>query len=160
MILSLDTNVVIELLRGTNPHYRVRLDEAQAAGDRAVISSIVLNELAFGALRSARPELHLQRLDTLVAAIETESWTAEDALAAARVRMELEREGRGIGAFDTLIAGQAFNRGWTVVTANVSEFLRVKGLRLVDWSKPEGAQEYSAEALARGIEAVRDQDEP
>lgn len=158
MILSLDTNVVIELLRGTAPHYRLRLDEARAVGDRAVISSIVLNELAFGALRSARPEFHLQRINALVSAIEVESWTAEDAMAAARVRMELEREGKGIGAFDTLIAGQAFNRGWTVVTANVWEFLRVKGLRLLDWSSPDGVREYSEEALARQFKSGQDQD--
>lgn len=158
MILSLDTNVVIELLRATTPHYRLRLDEARADGARAIISSIVLNELAFGALRSARPELHLQRIDALVSAIEVEPWTAEDALAAARVRVELEREGKGIGAFDTLIAGQAFNRGWTVVTANVWEFLRVKGLRLLDWSNPEGVREYSDDALARQFKAGQDRD--
>lgn len=158
MILSLDTNVVIELLRGTQPQYRQRLDEARAAGDRAVLSSVVLNELAFGALRSARPELHLQRINTLVSAIDVESWTAEDAMAAARVRMELERDGMGIGAFDTLIAGQALGRGWTVVTAHVSEFVRVAGLRLLDWSDPGGAREYSREALAQRFKAGQDGD--
>ena len=34
---------------------------------------------------------------------------------------------------DTLIAGQALARGWTVVTRNVRHFGRVEGLPLIDW---------------------------
>jgi tRNA(fMet)-specific endonuclease VapC len=35
-----------------------------------------------------------------------------------------------------LIAGQALARQFTLVTANVSEFSRVKGLSWEDWAKP------------------------
>jgi tRNA(fMet)-specific endonuclease VapC len=41
-----------------------------------------------------------------------------------------------IGPYDTLIAGQALARQLTLVTANVSEFSRVKGLSWQDWAKP------------------------
>jgi len=40
------------------------------------------------------------------------------------------------GAYDLLIAGQALARELTLVTANVSEFSRVKGLAWQDWAKP------------------------
>ena len=46
---------------------------------------------------------------------------------------ELRRLGRSIGDIDTLVAGQALARGWTVVTGNVSHFGRVEGLSLIDW---------------------------
>jgi predicted nucleic acid-binding protein len=37
--------------------------------------------------------------------------------------------------YDLLIAGQALRREFTLVTANVTEFARVKGLAWQDWSK-------------------------
>jgi len=49
------------------------------------------------------------------------------------VRAQLERVGRPIGAYDLLIAGQALQRGYTLVTANAREFARVKGLRWENW---------------------------
>ncbi len=41
--------------------------------------------------------------------------------------------GSQIGSYDVLIAGQAKERGLTLVTHNVGEFSRVKGLRIEDW---------------------------
>jgi tRNA(fMet)-specific endonuclease VapC len=43
--------------------------------------------------------------------------------------------GSAIGTYDVLIAGQALNRKLTLVTANVKEFGRVKGLDWEDWGK-------------------------
>jgi len=49
---------------------------------------------------------------------------------------ELEAAGTPIGAFDVLLAGQARRRGATLVTVNVREFGRVKGLMWEDWAAP------------------------
>jgi predicted nucleic acid-binding protein len=51
------------------------------------------------------------------------------------VRANLELMGKPIGAYDILIAGQALRHGLTLVTANASEFSRVKGLDWQDWTK-------------------------
>ena len=59
----------------------------------------------------------------------------EDARIAGSVRAALETSGKPIGAYDVLIAGQALKRQLTLVTANVSEFSRVKGLVWQDWAK-------------------------
>jgi len=59
----------------------------------------------------------------------------EDAPVAGSVRAFLEATGKPIGAYDLLIAGQALQRQLTLVTANVSEFSRVKGLLWQDWAK-------------------------
>jgi tRNA(fMet)-specific endonuclease VapC len=53
---------------------------------------------------------------------------------AAEIRGSLERRGQPIGSYDTLIAGHARSRGIIVVTGNISEFSRVEGLRVEDWS--------------------------
>jgi tRNA(fMet)-specific endonuclease VapC len=60
----------------------------------------------------------------------------EDARAAGEIRAILEAVGKPIGAYDLLIAGQALRRNFTLVTADVAEFKRVKGLAWQDWSKP------------------------
>jgi tRNA(fMet)-specific endonuclease VapC len=141
--LTLDSNVVIEILRGRQPHYRARMDEAMAADIGLHVSSVVLHELAAGALGSRRPAFHLERLDAFIAEVEVDAWTGEDAMAAARVRFDLERSGQGIGTCETLIAGQAVSRGRTVVTNSLREFMRVPQLELLDWSDPAGPHDRS-----------------
>jgi tRNA(fMet)-specific endonuclease VapC len=61
-------------------------------------------------------------------------YSAKDAQAAGEIRAELERRGKRIGEYDTLIAGQAFSRNLTLVTANTGEFARVKSLKVEDWT--------------------------
>lgn len=142
MNLSLDSNVIVDLLRGERPHVRARIGQAQADGDALLVSAIVVQELVMGAHRSARPEHHLRALDALLAALSVEPWTREDAEVSGKLRADCERAGRRMGAFDTLIAGQALARGWTLVTADVGDFERVDGLSILDWSDPTGARAY------------------
>jgi tRNA(fMet)-specific endonuclease VapC len=58
----------------------------------------------------------------------------DDARAAGAIRAELERAGTPIGAYDTLLAGQAIRRGLVLVTANVAEFERVTALQWTNWA--------------------------
>jgi tRNA(fMet)-specific endonuclease VapC len=51
----------------------------------------------------------------------------------AQIRAELERQGMPIGPYDLLIAGQALAHGLILVTNNLGEFQRVKGLTLESW---------------------------
>ena len=124
----LDTNVVIEVLRG-NAAVLARL-RARAPGDVGV-SAIVMHELFYGAFRSARVEANVARVDGLRFAVA--AFEREDARAAGAVRAALAATGAGIGPYDVLIAGQALARGAVLVTHNVWEFGRVEGLRVEDW---------------------------
>jgi tRNA(fMet)-specific endonuclease VapC len=51
----------------------------------------------------------------------------------AGIRARLEAVGKPIGPNDLLIAAHAYAVGATLVTANVSEFQRVQGLRVENW---------------------------
>jgi len=51
----------------------------------------------------------------------------------ARLRLELERKGTPIGANDMLITAHALALDAVLVTDNVREFSRVKGLRMENW---------------------------
>ena len=151
MTAFLDTCIVIDALGGVQRHYRVRLEEAVTEGG-VVISSFVLHELVLGAMISRRPDVELTLIDRFVERAHVEPWTAEDAISAARIRAELRALGTPIGAVDSLIAGQALNRGWNVVTSNIKDFIRIPGLTVVDWSDPAGPRQISQSTAA--VEAI------
>jgi tRNA(fMet)-specific endonuclease VapC len=66
--------------------------------------------------------------------IDVAPFDEEDAAVAGDLRAALETAGTPIGPYDLLIAAQALRGGATPVTANVSEFARVRGLVWQDWT--------------------------
>ena len=139
MIFSLDSNVMIDICNDRDG-VRERFDEAVKDGGKIVASPVASHELLFGCLISRRPEHHLDRAQALLADLMIVDMTHEDALIAARIRQDLRSKGRSIGAYDLLIAGQALNRSWTMVNANLREYTRVENLRVVDWTRPASHQ--------------------
>lgn len=136
MTLSLDTNVIVELVRGRNVVVRSRLATAIEAGETPVASPIVWHELLFGVERHPNPTGQLARLRRAMATVTFLPFDNDDMAICAQVRARLARRGSPIGAYDLLIAGQALAKGWTVVTANTREFDRVEGLNVIDWTAP------------------------
>lgn len=148
MILSLDSNVLVDVMRQTRPHVRRHLQHAVASGATLKVSTVVAHELVLGAYKSGRVGHQLELVGNMLTQMDVEPWSWDDALATGRLRAELEGLGRGVGAYDTMIAGQALARGWTVVTADVVDFSRFVGLPLIDWSDPAGPIDVAA-AMAR-----------
>ncbi len=134
MILSLDTNVMVDLVNGRQPRVRACYDEAVDRGDRLVTCSVAAYELMYGALISLRPEVHEPPVQRFLDTLEIIDWTYADGLVAAQIRRAMRRRGVAIGAHDLMIAGQAMNRGWSVVSANLRDFLRVETLEVFDWT--------------------------
>jgi tRNA(fMet)-specific endonuclease VapC len=133
----LDTNACIGLLNGEPIAVRRRFEKAVREDLQIYVSSIVSFELWYGIAKSARVEMNTQRLELLLSGqIVTLPFENEDSRAAGSIRAALEAAGKPIGSYDYLIAGQALARELTLVTANVSEFSRVKGLSWQDWAKP------------------------
>jgi tRNA(fMet)-specific endonuclease VapC len=62
-----------------------------------------------------------------------EPLSVETGLQAGIIRSELEKLGTSIGHYDYLIAAHALELGATLVTNNIKEFKRVKGLKLENW---------------------------
>ncbi|OFW30269.1 MAG: twitching motility protein PilT [Acidobacteria bacterium RIFCSPLOWO2_02_FULL_65_29] len=131
----LDTNACIALINGTPKEVRRRFARAARRGATLQISSVVAFELWYGVGKSERKDLNTRRLEAFLAGpLERMPFDDEDARQAGAVRAEAERAGKPIGAYDVLIAAQARRRGATLVTANVSEFSRVAGLKWEDWA--------------------------
>jgi len=99
-------------------------------------SSVVMFELWYGVDKSSRPQANSERVAIFLSGpVGILPFDDTDARAAGSIRAALETSGRPIGAYDLLIAGQALSRQLTLVTANVKEFSRVKGLNWEDWAK-------------------------
>jgi tRNA(fMet)-specific endonuclease VapC len=132
----LDTNVCIALINGNPQRVRNRLRRAASDGGAFAVPSVVTFELWYEVAKSARPEANRTRVETFFAGpIEILPFEDEDAQLAGEIRAALEKSGKPIGAYDVLIAGQALQRGATLVTANVTEFARVAGLVWENWAE-------------------------
>jgi tRNA(fMet)-specific endonuclease VapC len=137
-MICLDTNAVITTLNSQTSPVRARIAAAFARGTAVSISSIVLFELRYEAVKSARPDRNVQRIaDFLTGAITVLPFEPADAEEADDIRAVLERAGTPIGPYDLLIAAQARRRDALLVTANAREFVRVPGLTVADWAVPE-----------------------
>jgi tRNA(fMet)-specific endonuclease VapC len=126
----LDTNTLIYYFKGQG---QVAQNLASVSPQTIVISTIVLFELQVGIAKSAAPAKRMQQLQQLLSRVNLIPFDREAALAAARIRAQLEQQGTPIGSLDVLISGTAIALQATLVTHNVREFSRVPGLAIVDW---------------------------
>lgn len=133
MILLLDTNICIHLIRGRLPGVLERF-EGFSVGELG-ISSITIAELYFGVERSSHPERNMRALEQFLLPLEVANFDARAALAYGRIRADLQSRGTPIGPLDTLIAAQAVALNLTLVSNNVGEFSRVPGLEVEDWTR-------------------------
>ena len=133
----LDTNACIALINGKPPSVRAKFKRVIDAGAQVFVSSVALFELWYGVAKSSRREFNKKRLEVFFAGpVHPLSFEDGDAEIAGAIRADLEAMGKPIGAYDLLIAGQAMRNKLTLITANISEFARIKELDWADWGKP------------------------
>jgi tRNA(fMet)-specific endonuclease VapC len=131
----LDTNAVIAVLKNHPPSVRNHMRLAASQGASIAVPAVVLYELWYGVARSERRGENAERLRVFLSGnIDIAPFDDEDAAAAGDLRAALEAAGTPIGPYDLLIAAQALRSRTTLVTANVSEFARVRGLIWQDWT--------------------------
>ena len=126
----LDTNIVSDLVR--SPQGRVFDQIAALGGENMCISIITAAELRYGCAKKGSPRL-LAQIEAILGSIEILPFDVPADTEYAGIRAELEAAGKPIGPNDLLIAAHAFAADVTLVTANVSEFERVRGLRTEHW---------------------------
>ena len=125
----LDTNIVSEMIR--NPAGRAA-QRARAAAESVCVSVIVAAELRYGCARKGSPLL-LRRVEAFLAEVPVLPFDGPADSVYGGIRAELEAAGRPIGSNDLLIAAHACALAATVVTANVGEFRRIRGLNVENW---------------------------
>ena len=118
--------MVAPQIKGRNGHVRA-VGGAQPADS---CSPIPIQRGIKGGYNFARPSTEI----TVLEVVELlDGAVGQDAKAAGHLRATLEAAGTPIGPYDILIAAQALRMRATLVTGNISEFARVRGLVCQDW---------------------------
>jgi tRNA(fMet)-specific endonuclease VapC len=126
----LDTNTLIYYFKGQG---QVTHNLLNTPPQEIIISTIVVFELQVGIAKSTSPTKRIQQLQQLLSQVNQVDFDRDMALAAAKIRAQLEKQGTPIGPMDILIAGTAIALQATLVTHNVGEFSRIPGLSIADW---------------------------
>lgn len=89
--------------------------------------------MEYGVSKSQIPSKNREGLTKFLMPLEVVDFDVADALEYGIIRSDLEQKGQIIGSMDMLIAAQAIAKGLTLVTNNLREFQRVRGLALENW---------------------------
>ena len=135
MTYLLDTNTCIRYINGRSPSVVRRVRVLQQG--EAVLCSVVVAELLAGGRGSQTPEKTLAKQRGFIALFDSLPFDDTCAEEYAVVRADLKAKGTPIGANDLMIAAIALTHDLTLVTHNIEEFGRVKGLKLEDWETDE-----------------------
>ena len=126
----LDTNIAIYVIK-RRPTEALQTFNAHAG--HLCISAITLSELLHGVEKSTQPERNLHQVEDFMSRLEVLPYGLKAAAHYGEIRANLERAGTPIGVNDLHIAGHARSEGLVLVTNNLREFERVKGLRMENW---------------------------
>ncbi len=129
----LDTNICIYVIRNKPSRLIQHLQSLRIAD--VGISSITLSELEYGVAKSQKPPQNKLALAEFLAPIEILPYDDMAAVQYGEIRALLERQGTPIGSLDMLIAAHALSLNSILVTNNESEFRRVPGLIVENWTK-------------------------
>lgn len=126
----LDTNAVVDLLRGSDS---VKIKIKEVGIDRVAIADLTIYELYCGAYFSNNKEANLSMINQLIQniAITPSSYAYEEA---AFQKRSLKKKGELIEDIDILIGSTAIYEGRILVTGNVSHMHRLDGILIEDWS--------------------------
>jgi tRNA(fMet)-specific endonuclease VapC len=128
----LDTNICLYIAKHNSPAVRERF--ARHAAAELAMSVITLGELRFGAEKSQSREKALAAIKQLTALIQLVALPEAAADHYGQIRAQLQRQGQPIGNNDLWLSAHARAEGWTLVTNNEREFLRVEGLQVENWA--------------------------
>ena len=127
----LDTDICAFALRRTS---QLLIDRLKATPlDRQCMSMVTLAELLYGVHLSASKKTNRAAVETLTRHVDVLEWSRAAAEHNAEIRADLKKRGQLIGANDLMIAAHARSLDAVVVTNNVKDFERVKGLAVENW---------------------------
>lgn len=130
MAVLIDTAPLIQLERGSALE---RFEALIGEEDRA-ISVITASELLHGVHRASPEHVARRRafVEHILATIDPLPITPTIARVHAQIWADVEAGGTPVGAHDLWIAATAIAHGLAVMTANVREFSRIRGLTIID----------------------------
>ena len=126
----LDTNIISSLVR--EPYGQVRSRIAHVGADQICMSVIAAAELHYGVAKKGSAELR-ERVAKALTLVPVYPLPPGAGPHYGKLRAELERRGKPVGANDYWIAAHALAEDAVLVSNNLREFERVTGLHLENW---------------------------
>lgn len=133
MRYMLDTNICIYAIKHKPKQVFLKLQEHDPS--EVCVSSVTYAELVHGVEKSQSIEKNRVALALLLSNIEIMDFDSSAAECYGKIRADLEKAGKPIGPLDMMIAGHAKSLGYTVVTNNTKEFIRVNELKIENWAE-------------------------
>ena len=133
MRYMLDTNICIYIIK--NKPESVVKELKRHDPKEICISAITYAELIHGVEKSMAVDKNRLALTLLLSNIEVLDFDINAANNRRKIRTYLEKQGTPIGPLDMMIAAHAQSLGYSIVTNNIKEFMRVPNLGVCNWVK-------------------------
>ena len=128
----LDTDTCSYIMKRSSQAVLRRLRSVPVAD--VCMSVITKSELLYGVEVSPRRMQDATALHAFLPHVAVLEFPDDAAAHYAHIRADLKKRGQMIGANDLFIAAHARSLGLRLVTNNIAEFTRVKGLTLENWT--------------------------
>ena len=128
----LDTNICIYLSKRHQPGLLAKLAKIPVV--EAGISVVTYGELVYGAFKSERRKENLHTIGEFIEAFQPLPLPVAAGQAYGSIKEDLRAKGQVIGENDLWIASHALAEDYILVTNNMREFKRIKGLQLENWA--------------------------
>ncbi|MDA3894881.1 MAG: type II toxin-antitoxin system VapC family toxin [Desulfobacteraceae bacterium] len=129
----LDTNTCIYFLNGKYQYIKKKI--LLTPPNEIVIPSIVKAELLFGAYKSKNRSENIEKIEQFLEPFEIIFFDDMMTYVYADVRYMTETSGCNVGPNDLFIASIVKFHEGILVTNNVKEFKRIKGLMIENWAR-------------------------
>ena len=126
----LDTNIISDIIRNPFGPVARRIEDI---GPKEICTSIIVaSELRYGCAKKGSAKL-LAKVESILRTLPILPLDVPADIKYCDIRAELEAAGQTIGLNDLLIAAHARALDLTLVTDNMREFRRIRGLNLQNW---------------------------
>ena len=126
----LDTNICAYFFNG---QFNLKEKIREIGFENCVVSEITIAELKYGIAKSTKKEKNQQTLDVFQSKIDIlPIFPALDIYALEKAR--LKTKGKLLDDFDLIIGATAIYNNLTLVTRNISDFDRLDGIVIEDWT--------------------------
>ena len=127
----LDTNTCIYFLNGKYESIKEKI--ISTSPNEIMIPSIVKAELLLGVYKSKKQKENLEKVELFLQPFEITPFIDSMSYVYADIRSSLEKTGKAIGPNDLLIASIVKFHEGILISNNIREFKRIKGLSVENW---------------------------
>ena len=131
----LDTNIIIYCLEQIGNFKNVLKHFVETPATSIQIPAVVLAEIEYGCAKSKDYKTNIARYNKFIDTFLVTDFSEKAARVYGKLRSELEKQGKPIGANDLLIASMAIAENCVLVTHNTKEFSRIPNLMIEDWTE-------------------------